>query len=96
VRLATILTIVVVAVLCVGLDATSAAPFQNLDFESAYVGNTSPGNTIATSQALPYWTANSGGTALDYIGYDTMALDGSGVFLEDGLGNLQIDPLQGN
>ncbi len=67
-----------------GMHAAVAAPFQNLDFENANVYGTSPGSSIALSQALPYWTANTGGTARNYASYDSIAMDGAAVSVQDG------------
>ncbi len=77
----TALAFCVAAYACAGVPA-AADPFQNLDFESALIGK--PVNfQLPTSQALPYWTAQSA-----YPGkvvYDTIALDAAQVSIQDGL-----------
>ncbi len=62
----------------------AAAPFSNLDFESAVIG-TPVGRQLPTSQALRYWTAQAQGAYPGEVGYDAMVLDAAEVSLQDGL-----------
>jgi hypothetical protein len=68
-----------------------AAPFQNLDFESAVIG-TPVGPLVPASQALPYWT--SGNYNPGYVLYDTMSAGSVAVSLHD-YSSTFILPLQG-
>ena len=93
-------TLVMVAVTVAGFARrTTAAPFQNLNFESATVG-TPVGFSLAIRQALPDWTAGSGSTQFTTVPYDTGSTGAPAVSLQDG-GNpygdgVFIDPLQGS
>ena len=75
-----------------------AAPFQNLDFESATIGTIVNGYELPTSQALPYWTNDNWDAG--YVGYDGCSLASTMVSIQDGLnpyqqGSVWMYPLQG-
>lgn len=92
-----ILTVLAGLFVCFGVQAAAAAPFQNLGFEGASIGNASPGAWLTTPQALPHWTASVAGTVPSSVGYDNMALDGCGIFMQDGLyAPFPLQPLQGS
>jgi hypothetical protein len=71
-----------VAACAFGTVPVAAAPFSNLDFESAVIG-TPVAHELPTSQALPHWTVQPANGGM--VGYDSMALDGADVSLQDGL-----------
>jgi hypothetical protein len=73
-----------------GDKACVASDFQNLDFESAVIGNAKL--VVRTSQGLPSWTTNSCDPG--YIGYDTIALDSVGVSIHDSQSTF-LKPLEG-
>ncbi len=57
-----------------------AAPFQNLDFESAVIGT--PVNfELPASQALPDWTNDHFHTG--YVAYDTVAVGSVAISVQD-------------
>ena len=56
--------------------------FQNLDFESATPGSTSP-NTVAFQAALPGWTGYIAGVPQTTAGYNLVALDSSTIGVID-------------
>jgi hypothetical protein len=61
------------SVLVFAMGALGQGTFQNLDFEAArlvFVGLT---QQIATSNALPGWTAYSAGSPLSYVTYNTFS-----------------------
>ncbi len=59
----------------------AAAPFGNLDFESAVIG-TPDGDELPSAQALPYWTVHS--VRAGKVFYDTTAMDAVAVSIQDG------------
>jgi hypothetical protein len=75
-----------------GIRAASAAPFQNLGFESAIIG-TPVDFQLPASQALPYWANNNYHPG--YVGYDDVALAAVAVTINDNLSPYS-KPLQGN
>ena len=89
------------------LQDASGQGFANLDFESANVSEHSPGDEVATSAALPSWTAyfssssNPTASSLSTIGYDGLSLGPASINLEDsnapnGTGGFSLFPIQGN
>jgi hypothetical protein len=78
-----------------------AQGFMNLNFENASVVLAYPPSTgyIISSSALPGWTVYSGPPNnptygnLPIIGYNTLALDGGGAFLEDTNAPSSITPI---
>ena len=76
-----------------------AAPFQNLDFESAVIG-TPVNYQLPASQALPYWTIETYHPG--YVLYDTVAVGSTAISVQDGLSPYQpggspfMYPLEGN
>ena len=78
-----------------------AAPFRNLDFESAVIG-VPVGFQLPASQALPDWTTDSFDAASGYTTYDMETAGSTAVSVQDGLtpypppgGNPVMYPLQG-
>jgi hypothetical protein len=89
-------TLCAAIVVCgISVDAR-AAPFQNLDFESAVVGTLVNGWELPASQALPFWNNNNWDPG--YVGYGTIALDSVCVSIHDGRSGLlgDFNPIQRN
>ncbi|MFZ1933251.1 MAG: hypothetical protein WAU84_05855 [Thermoguttaceae bacterium] len=79
-RLAVLVSCVAAYSWCIA--PVAAAPFSNLDFESAVIG-TPVYSELPTSQALPGWTTHPVDAGM--VGYDTIALDAAAVSIQDGL-----------
>jgi hypothetical protein len=98
-----LISIIFTAALLSLAESGFAQGFVNLDFEHPILPLSPTFSTVSAANAIPGWTASfGGGDPLSYIGYDTVSLGGSAIFLEDtnaqgggrdGFSNL---PIQGN
>ncbi len=77
------------------VGAVGQGSFQNLDFEQARIVPI-PGNPnfVATTTALPGWTAFIGGTAVDLVLYDDISLGSPAISIHDTNGFVTV--LEGN